>query len=77
MIPPLRPNSFKSNVNRYDTETSNETLPIPSLNDTTMMPAPSNKSTRKRGKRELNNLDQSTIISTKRQRTTTRSGKKV
>ena len=49
MIPPLRPNSFKSNVNRYDTETSNETLPIPSLNDTTMMPAPSNKSTRKRG----------------------------
>ena len=72
-IPPLSPSSFKSKVNKIDTENSNETLPIPSLNDTSIIPAPTLDDTSivvqptkrgKRGRREYNNLDQTSIITT-------------
>ena len=50
-----KPKSFKSRVNEYDTDET-----IPSLDDTSIVvqqPA-------KRGRREYNNLDQSSIITT-------------
>ena len=53
MVPPSRPKSFKSRVNEYDTDE------IPSLDDTSIVVQPA-----KRGRREYNNLDQSSIITT-------------